>query len=71
VTDVVPKGPAYRAGIRERDIILTVGESVVTGVDDMQRVLTRDAIGRATSVILLRAGVQLTLTVTPTERSIG
>lgn len=71
VTDVIPNGPAYRAGVRDRDIILSVGDSVVTGVDDMQRVLTRDSIGRPTPVTLLRAGVQLELTVTPTERSIG
>jgi S1-C subfamily serine protease len=71
VTDVITNGPAYRAGVRDRDIILSVGESVVTGVDDMQRVLTRDSIGRSTPVTILRAGVQLTLTVTPTERSTG
>ena len=69
VTDVSANGPAYRAGIRARDIILSVGDSVVTGIDDMQRVLTSDCIERATRVTLLREGNQLTLTLTPTERS--
>ena len=69
VTDVIADGPAYRAGIRARDIILSVGDSVVTGIDDMQRVFTRDCIDRTTRVTLLREGVQLSLTLTPTERS--
>ena len=71
VTDVIANGPAYRAGMRARDIILTIGDSVVTGIDDMQRVLTRDCIGRTTRVTLLREGTQLSLTLTPTERSQG
>jgi S1-C subfamily serine protease len=43
---------------------------VVTAVDDLARLLTRDHIGRATNVTLLRDGVQLELSVTPSE-SVG
>jgi S1-C subfamily serine protease len=69
ITDVVPAGPAARGGLRARDIILSVNDAVVTGLDDMQRVLTRDAIGRATRVLLLRDGQQMALWLTPVERS--
>ena len=67
VTETMPRGPADRAGIRVRDIIISLGGSVVTAVDDLQRLLTRDHIGRATSVTVLRDGAQLELSVTPSE----
>ena len=37
ITETVPRGPADRAGVRARDIIIAVGSHVVTGVDDLQR----------------------------------
>ena len=67
VTETTSRGPADRAGIRPRDIIISLGGSVVTAVDDLQRLLTRDHIGRATTVALLRDGAQIELTVTPAE----
>ena len=67
VTETMPRGPADRAGIRVRDIIISLGGSVVTAVDDLQRLLTRDHIGRATSVTVLRDGAQFELSVTPSE----
>lgn len=67
VTETIARGPADRAGIRGRDIILSLGGSVVTGVDDLQRLLIRDLIGRATTVTLLREGVELELSITPSE----
>jgi serine protease Do len=68
ITETTPRGPADRAGIRVRDIIIALGGSVVTAVDDLPRLLTRDHIGRATSVVLLRDGAQLDLSITPSER---
>jgi S1-C subfamily serine protease len=67
VTETALRGPADRAGIRASDIIISLGGSAVTAVDDLQRLLTRDHIGRATSVTLLRDGSQLELSVTPSE----
>jgi S1-C subfamily serine protease len=67
VTETTPRAPADRAGIRARDIIISLDGSVVTGVDDLQRLLTRECIGRATRVTLLRDGTQLELSITPAE----
>jgi S1-C subfamily serine protease len=67
VTETVSRGPADRAGIRARDIIISLGAFPVTGVDDLQRLLTRDHIGRPTTVTLLRDGVRIELSVTPSE----
>jgi S1-C subfamily serine protease len=67
VTETMPRSPAAHAGIRAGDIIISLGESVVTAVDDLQRLLTRDSIGRTTSVTVLRDGAQHALSVTPSE----
>ena len=67
VTESVPRGPADRAGIRAGDIIIAIDASVVAGVDSLQRLLTRETIGRPTQLTLLRDGLQLDLTITPTE----
>jgi S1-C subfamily serine protease len=67
VTEIVARGPADRAGIRARDIIIGLADSAVAGIDDLQRLLTREGIGRATNVTLLRDGVQLVLSITPSE----
>ena len=71
ITEATPRGPADRAGIRARDIIIALDGSVVTAVDDLQRLLTREHIGGAMTVTLLRDGAQLELRVTPSERAAG
>ncbi|MDQ3949308.1 MAG: trypsin-like peptidase domain-containing protein, partial [Gemmatimonadota bacterium] len=67
VTEVTPGGPADRAGLRPRDIIVRIGETTVVGVDDLQRVLTDEMIGRRTDVVVLRDGALTTLAVVPAE----
>lgn len=69
VTETLARGPAERAGIRARDIIISLAGSAVTSVDDLPRLLTRERIGSATPVIVLRDGVQLVLSVIPIESS--
>ena len=67
VTETLANGPAQRAGVQTGDIILALGGSVVTGVDDLQRALSSDSIGREISIALLREGRQMELTMTPVE----
>jgi S1-C subfamily serine protease len=69
ITEVSAASPAQRAGLAAGDIILKLGDSVIAGVDDLQRVLTRDAIGRPTRVTFLRDGTQLERTIIPSENS--
>jgi S1-C subfamily serine protease len=56
VTGVEPGSPAERGGVRVRDIIIGLGGGVVTGIDDLQRLLTEERIGEETEVVLLRGG---------------
>ena len=67
VTDVALDGPAARAGLRPRDIIIGLESGVVGSVDDLQRQLTEELIGRDAELSILRAGAQQTLRVRPVE----
>ncbi len=67
VETVAPDSPAARSGMRAGDIIVALGDAPVTGVDDLQRLLTGGRIGDALDVILLRRDRRLALSVTPRE----
>jgi S1-C subfamily serine protease len=67
VTEVAPGGPADRAGLRQRDIIVRIGDTAVVGVDDLQRMLTDELIGRSIEVVVLRDGALISLSVAPAE----
>jgi S1-C subfamily serine protease len=67
VTDVTPNSPAEHAGLRPRDIIIAIDGGVVGSVDDLQRQLTEELIGRDAELTILRGGVQRTLRVRPAE----
>jgi len=69
VTEVARGGPADRAGLEPRDIIVRIGDTPVVGVDDLQRVLTDELIGRSTELVVLRDGTLRTLAVTPADGS--
>jgi S1-C subfamily serine protease len=67
VTGVAPSSPAAAAGLRPRDIIIAIAKAAVGSVDDLQRQLTEDLIGREVEITILRSGVQRTLYVSPAE----
>jgi serine protease Do len=68
VTEIVEGGPADAAGIKIRDVILELGGTVVSTVDDLHRVLTQEAIAHETTLSVLRNGQLTTLQITPAER---
>lgn len=67
VTDVAPRSPAERAGLRQRDIIIAFGGTDVRSVDDLHRLLPHDVVNRKAKITVLRSGEQTTLWITPTE----
>jgi S1-C subfamily serine protease len=68
VTSVEPSSPAANAGLASRDLLIAVGNSVITSVDDLHRVLSEDAIGSTLDLVVFRGGERKQLRVTPLER---
>jgi S1-C subfamily serine protease len=69
VLNVVPGAPADRAGLRERDIIVSFAASTVANVDDLHRLLTDDRSGVRCEVQVVRGTEMLKLTITPQPRT--
>ena len=67
VVEVVSGSPAERAGVRAEDLIVAVEGAPVTGVNDLQRLMVADLIGRDVRIAVVRGGRRLELTVVPTE----
>jgi len=68
VVEVQARSPAHVGGIEPGDVIVGVDKEVVTGVDDIARVLDGTRIDKRVSIHLLRDGRARTLEVVPTER---
>ena len=69
VDEVLPDGPAERAGVKPGDRIVTVDGVPVKDVDTLYRVLGGERIGRAVRVELLRGVHKLALELVPAVRS--
>lgn len=67
VVQVVPDGPAARAGLRVEDIVVDVDGVPVADVGGLQAILGGDRIGRPVRVRAARGGRVLDLEVTPEE----
>ena len=68
IATIDANGPAGRAGLREGDIIIEADGRVVSGVDDLLRLLDHDSIDRPMSIKVLREGRIVETKVTPKER---
>jgi S1-C subfamily serine protease len=67
VASVDDNSPAARAGVTTGDVVLSFADSVVSGIDDLHRLLTEERIGTPAPVIVLRRGERRQLTIVPTE----
>jgi S1-C subfamily serine protease len=67
VESVMDSSPAARAGLQTGDVIVGFGASQIANIDDLHRLLTRDAIDVATALVVIRAGGRLELPITPVE----
>ena len=67
IVEVMRDSPAERAGLRPEDLILEVDGTPVTGVEDLQRVMVAELIGRRVVLRVLRHGRPRDLPLVPAE----
>jgi S1-C subfamily serine protease len=67
VSQVLDGGAAQLAGAMVRDVILSFGGAPVSGIDDLQRLLTDAAIGQPQQLVVIRGDERRTLVVVPRE----
>jgi len=67
VLEVVPGGPAARAGIQPGDIILTAAGRTIAGAQALQRLMLAESIGTRVPITVVRNGALVDVIATPTE----
>lgn len=65
MTHIDPESPAEASELREGDIIVSFAGEQVSAIDELQRLLTADQIGKRIPVVVLRGVYLLDLTVAP------
>jgi len=67
VAELVPDGPAARAGLRFGDILVSAAGRAVTTAQDLQRLMFGEAIGRPLEITVLRNGALVDVIAQPSE----
>ena len=67
VAAIDERGPSYRAGIREGDLIVSMNEEVTENVDRIHHILADHPIGRPLQLVVIRGSERLEIEVIPTE----
>ena len=67
VVEVSQGSPAQRAGLRAEDLIVELGGQSIERVDDVQRLMSQEAIGHPLPIRILRGDRWLDLEVSPIE----
>jgi S1-C subfamily serine protease len=67
IAQVVEGGPAERAGLLAEDLIVELAGTPIEGMDDLQRVVVNELIGRAVPTRVIRGGREQELELVPAE----
>lgn len=67
VAEVVPGGPADRAGLRPGDLLLSAAGHPVAAAQDLQRLMFADAIGKPLAITVMRNGALVDVIAEPSE----
>jgi S1-C subfamily serine protease len=67
ILSVEPDSPAKKAGLAIGDMILRFAGKPVASLYDLQKLLTEEAVGAPTELLILRAEKPIDITITPSE----
>jgi S1-C subfamily serine protease len=67
IEQVVAEGPAAKAGLRPRDLLVSANGEPVTSAQSLQRLMLGDAIGRPLALTVLRSEAPVDVMATPEE----
>jgi serine protease Do len=67
VVQVVEGGPADRAGLRPEDLIVELDGTPIEGMDELQRVVVSEVIGRSVQAKVIREGREREIEIVPAE----
>jgi S1-C subfamily serine protease len=67
IVQVVEGGPADRAGLRAEDLIVELDDTPIEGMDDLQRVVVDELIGRPVRARIVRQGREQEVEIVPAE----
>jgi S1-C subfamily serine protease len=67
IAEVVPRGPAALAGLRQGDLLLSAGGEPIASAQVLQRLMLADAIGRPMALTVLRGDALVDVIATPVE----
>jgi S1-C subfamily serine protease len=67
VIGVEPGSPAQKAGLREGDVIIVLGDQPVAGIDDLHRLLTDTQVGVTNHLTVVRRTDRIELAIVPRE----
>ena len=67
VISVEKSGPAEASGLKERDLIISINNTEVAGIDDLHRFLTKWPIGTGVKVTVVRGMERDEIEVVPNE----
>jgi S1-C subfamily serine protease len=67
VISVERGSPADAAGVKDRDVIVELDGEAVSSIDDLQRLLTGERVGRAVDLAIVRRSERLVLRPVPSE----
>jgi serine protease Do len=67
IVQVVEGGPADRAGLRPEDLIVELDGTPIEGMDELQRVVVSEVIGRSVPAKVIREGREREIEIVPAE----
>src|SRR5450432_1502600 len=67
ILNIEPNSPAQAAGLQQNDLLIAFDGHTIQTIDDLQRQLTEERVGKSFTMTVIRRTEKLDLTITPAE----